>query len=362
MPSPRRSEEASGTAACYHAPRPKRRIVLTFRLARRLPGPLKRILRPIYRRLRPAPTGRQPAKRPWAFYHQEPEHRRISALEGRHPGARVLVVATGPSAKEVLPYDARLHDRYDVVIGLNGSVDMVEHIDYFLSVESKASLWDWYHHPLPDNVIRCVSESGLRFARENGRPDEQADRSYLLLRHVYDQPPDIRHYRNGAGEEGILVGPRGETALGRGTVTLQSLHFASMLGASEVHLIGADLHFRGPIQHFYGQHEYGTHEVEGKRYHRLDVEARMNPMVTTTHPRTGQEVESTLHFVESAEYIDAIILGPLAEAGVSVVDFSDGLLTAPRRADFATYMETGDLPEQPGERPVEHVATSASGR
>jgi hypothetical protein len=179
---------------------------------------------------------------------------------------------------------------------------------------------------------------------------------------VYDQPPDIRHYHNAAGEEGILVGPRGETALGRGTVTLQSLHFASMLGASEVHLIGADLHFRGPIQHFYGQHEYGTHEVEGKRYHRLDVEARMNPMVTTTHPHTGQEVESTLHFVESAEYIDEIIRGPLAAAGVSVIDFSDGLLTAPRRADFATYMETGEVRERREDRPVQDPATTASGR
>jgi hypothetical protein len=336
--------------------------VLTSRSVRRLPEPIKRILRPIRRLVRPVPAPTRQPKRPWQFYHQEPEHRRISALEGRHPGARILVVATGPSAKEVLPYDERLHDRYDVVVGLNGSVDMVEHIDYFLSVESKATLWDWYHHPLPDRVIRCVSESGVRFARENGRPDEQAERSFLLLRHVYEQPPDIRHYRNAAGEEGILVGPRGETALGRGTVTLQSLHFTSMLGASEVHLIGADLHFRGPIQHFYGQHEYGTHEVDGKRYHRLDVEAKMNPMVTTTHPRTGQEVESTLHFVESAAYIDEIIQGPLADAGVSVVDFSDGLLTAPRRADFATYMETGELRERPEPDVIEGVATTTSGR
>jgi hypothetical protein len=257
----------------------------------------------------------------------------------------VLVVATGPSAKHVLPYDARLHDRYDAVIALNGSVTMVEHIDYFLSVESKACLWDWYHHPLPQDVIRCVSESGIRFARENGRLDEQADRSYLLLRHVYETPPDIRHYRNAAGEEGILVGPQGETQLGRGTVTLQALHFASMLGASEIHLIGADLHFRGPIQHFYGQHEYGTHEVDGKRYHALDVEVRMNPMVTTTHPRSGRVVESTLHFVESAAYIDEIVRGPLAAAGVEVVDFSDGLLTAPGRGDFATFIERGELIE-----------------
>lgn len=325
-------------------------------IQRAVPGPLKRVLRPLYRRLRPRATPVPRPKRPWAFYHQEPEHRRISALEGRLPGSRVLVVATGPSAQQVLPYDARLHDRYDAVIGLNGSVTMIENLDFFLSVESKASLWDWYHHPLPPRVIRCVSESGIRFARENGRPDEQADRSYLLLRHVYENPPDIRHYRNAAGEEGILVGPKGETELGRGTVTLQSLHFASMLGAREVHLIGADLHFRGPIQHFYGQHEYGTHEVDGKRYHRLDVEVRMNPMVTTTHPRSGQIVESTLHFVESADYIDEMIRGPLTEAGVEVVDFSDGLLTMPRRADFATYMETGELVEPARDTDAEPAA------
>ena len=252
----------------------------------------------------------------------------------------------------MLPYDARLHERYDVVVGLNGSVTMVENIDYFLSVESKAHLWDWYHHPLPERVIRCVSESGLRFAEEEGRPDAQAERSYLLLRHVYQSEPDIRHYRNAAGEEGILVGPRGETRLGRGTVTLQAIHFASMLGAREIHLIGADLHFRGPIQHFYGQHEYGTHEVDGKRYHKLDVEKRMNPVVTTVHPRSGEVVESTLHFVESAGFIDDVVRRVLPPVGMSVVDFSDGLLAAPRRGDFATYMETGEIVEPSGDGTV----------
>ena len=335
-----------------------------MRALRRLLGPLKPILRPIYRRIRPiqapAPAPRkdprpQPGKE-WVYFHEQPEERRISVLEGRHPGSRILVIATGPSAKEVLPFDARLHERYDVVVGLNGSVTMVENIDYFLSVESKAYLWDWYHHPLPPRVVRCVSESGLRFAEDEGRPDAQADRSLLLLRHVYEHEPDIRRYRNAAGEEGILVGPRGVSGLGRGTVTLQAIHFASMLGASEIHLIGADLHFRGPIQHFYGQHEYGTHEVDGKRYHKLDIEKRMNPVETTTHPRSGATVESTLHFVESAGYIDDVVRRVLPPAGISVVDFSDGLLAAPRRGDFATYLETGEIVElaaEPGQPAAE---------
>ena len=150
-------------------------------------------------------------------------------------------------------------------------------------------------------------EYGLRLARESGRPDAQADRSLLHLRHVYKSPVDIRHYRNEAGEEGLLVGPRGETRLGRGTVSLQAIHFASMLGRSEIHIIGADLHFRGPVQHFYGDNEYGTHEVDGKRYHALDVETRMNPVEVVRHPRTGELVETTLHFKESADYIDDVV-------------------------------------------------------
>lgn len=332
---------------------------------RRLLRPLKPILRPIYQRIRPIqPPAPTPPKAPkaqpgkeWVYFHEQPEDRRISVLEGRHPGSRILIVATGPSAKEVLPFDGRLHERYDVVVGLNGSVTMVEEIDYFLSVESKAYLWDWYHHPLPARVTRCVSESGLRFAEEEGRPDAQADRSLLLLRHVYEHEPDIRHYRNQAGEEGILVGPRGVSGLGRGTVSLQAIHFASMLGAREIHLIGADLHFRGPIQHFYGQHEYGTHEVDGKRYHKLDIEKRMNPVETTTHPRSGETVESTLHFVESAGYIDDVVRRVLPPAGISVVDFSDGLLAAPRRGDFATYIETREIAERAGE-PAEPAETA----
>jgi hypothetical protein len=294
---------------------------------RRALRPLRPILRPIYRRVRPAPPPRQRkgarAENAWRFYHQEPPERRISVLEGRHAGARMLVVATGPSAQQVVPFDDRLHERYDVVIALNGSVSRITNLDYFLSVESQAHLWDWYHTPLPERVQRCVSESGLRLARESGRPDDQADRSLLHLRHVYENPVDIRHYRNAAGEEGLLV--------------------ASLLGAREIHLIGADLHFHGPVQHFYGENEYGTHEVDGKRYHALDVETRMNPIEITIHPRSGEAVETTLHFRESAEFIDEVVRTYLPPAGVSVVDFSDGLLTAPRRGDFATFMATGEI-------------------
>ena len=265
---------------------------------------------------------------------------RGQASRNPHPAAGHRTVdATGSEVRRLF------HDRYDIVVALNGSVAQFKDIDYFLSVESRANLWDWYHFQVAPNVQRCVSELGLRRAIEEGKPDAQSDDSLLLLRHVYENPVDIRHYRNASGEEGILVGPKGKTKMGRGTVSLQAIHFASMLGASEIHLIGADLHFHGEVQHFYGQNEYGTHEVEGQRYHELDVKHRMNPIVTTTHPRTGKVVESTLHFVESAEFIDEIVRDTLPAAGVSIVDFSDGLLSEPHRGDFATYMETGEIAE-----------------
>ena len=302
---------------------------------------IRRLLRP-FRARRPATAAARPAKpgpKRWLYEHQAPEDQRISVLEGRHPGSRVLIVGTGPSAKRILPWDDRLHDRYDVVIALNGSVLHLRTYDYFVSVESKAHLWDWYRVHTPDHVIRCVSESGTRLAREDGADSDQP-RLYLL-RHVYEQPVEIRHYRNAAGEEGLLVGPRGETGLGPGTVTLAAIHFAAMLGAAEIHVIGADLHFRDGTQHFYGQNEYGTHEVDGKRYHRLDAETKLNPIAYATHPRTGDTVETTLHFRESAEFIDRVIRDILTPIGIEVVDFSDGLISAAERRDLDEWMERG---------------------
>ena len=281
-----------------------------------------------------APEKRSPKR--WLYEHQQPPERRIGVLAGRHPGARVLIVGTGPSAKAVLPYDDHLHGRWDVVIGLNGSVQHLRNLDYFLSVESKAYLWDWYHFGTDPRVIRCVSESGLRLAAEAGRPDTQ--QAYVLLRHVYEQPVDLRAYGNATGEEGLLVGPRGATGLGRGTVTLQAIHFASILGARTIHVIGADLHFKPGTQHFYGGNEYGTHIVDGRRYHRLDTEHRLNPIVETRHPETGERVETTLHFLESADYIDHVARTLLPPAGIELVDFSHGLLSAPAKADIHEYM------------------------
>jgi hypothetical protein len=127
-------------------------------------------------------------------------------------------------------------------------------------------------------------------------------------------------------------------------VTLAAIHFAAMLGAVEIHVIGADLHFHGPVQHFSGQNEYGTHEVDGRRYHRLDAETRLNPIVETTHPRTGETVETTLHFRESAAYIDEVIRDVLTPAGIEIVDFSDGLISAAKRGDLADFIEHGGPP------------------
>lgn len=296
----------------------------------------RRVARRVVGRPAPKPTP-APAKQ-WLYVHEAPEEQRASQLEGRFPDSRVLIVATGPSATKVLPYDDRLHDRWDVVMALNGSVEHLRNMDVFLSVESKAYLWDWFHARTPPNVIRCVSESGTRLAREAGYREPQP--ALYCLRHVYEHPVDIRHYRNAEGEEGLLSGPRGETGLGAGTVTLHAIHLAAMFGAREIDLIGADLHFRGEVQHFYGGKEYGTHEVDGKRYHRYDVERRLNPNVVTTHPGTGQDVETTLHFRESADFIDAVIREHLDPAGIRIRDFSDGLISAAERADIDEVMSS----------------------
>jgi hypothetical protein len=281
------------------------------------------------------PPGRR-SRKAWLYEHQVPPERTVAALEGRHPGSRVLIVGTGPSAKMIVPYDDRLHGRWDIVIGLNGSVEHLRNLDYFVSVESKAHLWDWYRFKTDPRIIRCVSESGARLAEESGVADEQA--AYFLIRHVYQTPVDIRHYRNAEGEEGLLVGPPGETGLGPGTVTLQAIHFAGLLGASTIHVIGADMHFKAGTQHFYGDNEYGTETVEGKRYHRLDVEHRLNPIVEVTHPETGQAVETTLHFQESAAFLDTVIRDVLPPAGIELTDFSHGLISTAERADIDEYM------------------------
>jgi hypothetical protein len=281
------------------------------------------------------PPGRR-SRKAWLYEHQVPPERTVEALEGTRPGSRVLIVGTGPSARKVLPHDDRLHDRWDVVIGLNGSIEHLRNLDYFLSVESKAHLWDWYRFKTDPRIVRCVSESGARLAEESGFPDDQPN--YFLIRHVYLSPVDIRHYRNPEGEVGLLVGPPGETGLGPGTVTLQAIHFAALLGASTIHVIGADMHFKAGTQHFYGENEYGTETVEGKRYHRLDAETRLNPIVEVTHPETGEKVETTLHFQESAAFLDTVIRDVLPPAGIELTDFSHGLISTARRADIDEYM------------------------
>ena len=131
----------------------------------------------------------------------------------------------------------------------------------------------------------------------------------------FDGKPDVRKYKSN-GQEGMLTGPIGSQNFSLGSVVLSAMHFAAMLGASEIYIIGADMCFKDEFDHFYNDRVYRDRPKEFKKAnaHKI-VKVNCN----------GELCDTTEYFKESAEYIDSTISTLFKD--IDVFDFSNGLIS-----------------------------------
>jgi hypothetical protein len=122
---------------------------------------------------------------------------------------------------------------------------------------------------------------------------------------------DFRQYGDGFMNGALMQRPRLIQNLRAGTVGLQALHLAAILGVSKVHTIGFDLHFPEKNHHWYKYPEY----VQDGHYWIGD------PFTKKYGLRTTWFWYDTMMFLRSVEPY-------LLMAGVDWKDHSGGLLKA----------------------------------
>ena len=232
-----------------------------------------------------------------------------------YKGGKALLVLGGPSAVdwELLHSDLKP----DVVLGANGA-NSIRDLDYWLCVENMnfpsqeaekggqryIDIMDMFQ--ITGATTRMVNRKSINLLkdRENVIPIR---RSHLEVEDLKDFT--FREYGEGFINGALMQRPEVGVQLRAGTVGLQLLHLAGILGVSEIHTIGYDLCLRGEEQH----HWYKYPVYEPTRFY--------NPQMFTSY-----EGYNTLWF-----WVDTMLfLKELEQTfdkdGIKWYDYSDGLL------------------------------------
>lgn len=242
-------------------------------------------------------------------------------FNGKHKGQKCLIIGCGYSAGRLTKYKSQLCDRFDVVIGVNKAFVEFDDVMTYHLVTEKTSKNNGYDlaQTLNSNIyntkmVRFINKKGVSFY----------DRRYNIVeitRSKQDGFIDLEHYHNG-----FLTGPVSNRGFSIGSVVLQALHLAVMIGSKEIYLVGADLCFKNDNDHFYGDRFYRDPPKTVKKENR-HVIVKVDGLETTDY------------FRDSAAYIDNIILNQCAALNVSVFDFSDGLIKAANHVDIDEYFK-----------------------
>jgi hypothetical protein len=244
------------------------------------------------------------------------------SLKGQHPNSDILIIGTGVSTQKILKYKDRLKEKFDAIIGVNFSTkDFENEMDYHVIAEkgmlklfmNKVDEKYVYRKDLPRvfnwKIIKKYPND-MNFIKSN--------------RNSFDGDYDIREYQHN-NTEGLLIGPMTSDNLSAGTVILQSMHLACIMGAKNIYLSGADYVFSKEFDHYY----------KDKMYRDIKRDWQ-TPIITVSH--NGEEYQTLRYFKESADFLNSFIVD-LKKHDVGVHSFSNGLLTEANLVDIDSFME-----------------------
>jgi len=245
----------------------------------------------------------------------------INEHVGKFHNKAALIVLGGPSALGWKELADKI--KPDVVLGANGVNSMIPDLDYWMCIEnmrrsaSLARKGDSYGKAMMEMLNRTGPKVRLVF-RKSVELLKNLDNVISVSKRPMFEPDAVpedfsfRHY--GAGY--IKGSPMknkdaiGELKLAVGTVGLQLLHHAGILGCKQVHTIGYDLQFREGQDH----HAY--------KYPSYQPNVYFKPKNFTEH----LGVNTMWFWIETAQFLLAI-KPQMDKVGLEWVDHSDGLLS-----------------------------------
>ena len=251
----------------------------------------------------------------------------VDGFKNKHVGGKILIVGCGNSAAKLIPYKNKVHSYFDAVIGANKAfVEFDSIMDYHLVTEKITEITkDLFAKILNTgnfnvNIPRMINFKGLRYF------DTNKYNIFPITRGKHNGNVDLRLYNkihpDGSTTAGFLSGHPGSDGFSLGTVMLQAMHLACILGSSDIYIIGADMVFKNNYDHFYNDRIYRDKIAKKGNQHKI--------------VKVG-DLESTRYFVESAKFLDDFIANECSKANINIYDFSDGLITKAKKIDLDIF-------------------------
>lgn len=239
----------------------------------------------------------------------------VMAHADKYLGGKALIVLGGPSAAGW----RELHDSInpDVVIGANGANKEIDDLDYWLCVENmaypfrKANEGEQRYIDIMEMFQRTGAETRM-VNRKSYKFLEDA-KNVIKIRRSHIEVEDLENFSFREYGEGLINGalmnrPEVGVPLRAGTVGLQAIHLAGILGVSEIHTIGFDLRLEGDKHHWYKYPIY-----EATRFFTEDMFTEYKDMTTLWF------------WIDTAKYLQEI-LPALEKEGITWTDHSNGLI------------------------------------
>ena len=248
-----------------------------------------------------------------------------ASLQDFHDGCSALIIGTGTSAKKLIPYIGVLKNTFDIIIGLNFATKHFEDImDYHIVMEKnpKHLVDEMYKSGYKKTLPRVLNYKCIKMF-----PDDLL--IYKARREHFFAKPSIKKY-NFRHVEGLLEyrpPPEKKRKFYYGTVALQALHFACIVGCDKIYMAGIDLMFKDDYDHYYGD----------KFYREPVVTPMASRCPIIKYVRDGKTINTTYVFNKSAKCINAIIKSQCIPNNIYVYDFSNGLIKCAEKLDIDKF-------------------------
>lgn len=249
-------------------------------------------------------------------------------FKGIIQGGKALVIGAGDSTKKIIGQDAKLRQKFDKIICLNYTFREFDDVsDFHITVERQKST---------DPITVPGALNAGKYRQDiprlvNWQGSELYGNKYNLFKTTRSNfyfKPNIREYKYN-NSEGLLYWKQKSRGWSSGTAALSGMHFATILGADEVYLIGCDLCFKSEFDHYYKDKVYRdpNHYKKVQPKHRMDiVDAELN----------GQKIKTTNLFRDAAETMDEVIVSVFG--AVKIFDFSHGLIKKAIKLDVMAFL------------------------
>ena len=246
-------------------------------------------------------------------------------LKNQHTNSDILIIGSGSSTKQLIPYKDKIRGRFDAIIGINLTLlEFEDQMDYHFIIEKN-----------PNKIYGPMISGGRKYRTDlprvlNWKSIEHFPKDipiYKATRIKFEEGVDIRLYRHD-DKEGLLIGPPDARGLSTGTASMQALHLACIMGAKNIYLVGTDLVFKDKYDHFYPDNLYRKSQTKA---------ANRSPIIKV--PYKGKMHETTEFFASSAKFFDSVIENRCKPVGITVYDFSDGLITKANKIDIHEFFK-----------------------